>query len=70
MCRFAGWRIQPKRREQRGADRITAADRNAGESLVTLLVIFLLDRDKKYALISFTVLLIVVLSSLYGMASH
>jgi len=38
--------------------------------VVTLLVIFLLDRDKKYALISFTVLLIVVLSSLYGMASH
>ena len=37
---------------------------------MTLLVIFLLDRDKKYALISFTVLLIVVLSSLYGMASH
>jgi len=38
--------------------------------IVTLFVTFLLDRDKKYALISFTVLLIVVLSSLYGMASH
>jgi hypothetical protein len=37
---------------------------------VTLFVTFLLDRDKKYALISFTVLLIVVLSSLYGVASH
>jgi uncharacterized membrane protein len=38
--------------------------------IVTLFVTFLLDRDKKYALISFTVLLIVVLSSLYGVASH
>ena len=38
--------------------------------IVTLFVTFLLDRDKKYALISFTVLLIVVLSSLYGIASH
>ena len=38
--------------------------------IVALLITFLLDRDKKYALISFTVLLIVVLSSLYGVASH
>ena len=38
--------------------------------IVALLITFLLDRDKKYALISFTVLLIVVLSSLYGIASH
>jgi len=38
--------------------------------IVALFVTFLLDRDKKYALISFTVLLIVVLSSLYGVASH
>ena len=38
--------------------------------IVTLFVTFLLDRDKKYALIAFTVLLIVVLSSLYGVASH
>lgn len=38
--------------------------------IVTLFVTFLIDRDKKYALISFTVLLIVVLSSLYGIASH
>ena len=38
--------------------------------IIALLVTFLLDRDKKYALISFTVLLIVVLSSLYGIASH
>jgi hypothetical protein len=29
-----------------------------------------MDKDKKYALISFTVLLIVVLSSVYGIASH
>ena len=38
--------------------------------IVTLFVTFLLDRDRKYTLISFTVLLIVVLSSLYGVASH
>jgi uncharacterized membrane protein len=38
--------------------------------IVTLLITFLLDRDKKYALISFTVLLIVVLSSVYGIAGH
>jgi uncharacterized membrane protein len=38
--------------------------------IVTLFVTFLLDREKKYALISFTVLLIVVLSSLFGVASH
>ena len=38
--------------------------------IIALLITFLLDRDKKYALISFTVLLIVVLSSLYGIASH
>jgi uncharacterized membrane protein len=38
--------------------------------IVTLFVTFLLDRDKKYTLISFTVLMIVVLSSLYGVASH
>jgi len=38
--------------------------------IVTLFITFLLDRDRKYTLISFTVLLIVVLSSLYGMASH
>jgi len=38
--------------------------------IVTLFITFLLDRDKKYALISLTVLLIVVLSSLYGVASH
>jgi uncharacterized membrane protein len=38
--------------------------------IVTLLVTFLLDKDKKYALISFTVLLIVLLSSIYGVASH
>jgi len=38
--------------------------------IVALLITFVLDRDKKYALISFTVLLIVVLSSLYGVASH
>ena len=38
--------------------------------IIALLITFLLDRDKKYALISFTVLLIVVLSSLYGVASH
>ena len=37
---------------------------------MTLFITFLLDHDKKYALISFTVLLIVVLSSLYGVASH
>ena len=38
--------------------------------IIALFVTFVLDRDKKYALISFTVLLIVVLSSLYGVASH
>jgi len=38
--------------------------------IVTLLITFLLDKDKKYALISFTVLLIVVLSSVYAIASH
>jgi uncharacterized membrane protein len=38
--------------------------------IVTLLITFLLDQDKKYALISFTVLLIVVLSSLYGITGH
>jgi uncharacterized membrane protein len=38
--------------------------------IVTLFVTFLLDRDKKYALISFTVLLIVILSSFYGVSSH
>jgi len=38
--------------------------------IVTLLVTFLLDKDKKYALISFTVLLIVVLSSVFGMTEH
>ena len=38
--------------------------------IVTLLVTFLLDRDKKYALISFTVLLIVVLSSVFGIAER
>src|SRR3954468_10271256 len=38
--------------------------------IVTLLITFLIDKDKKYALISFTVLLIVVLSSVYGIASH
>ena len=38
--------------------------------IIALLITFLLDRDKKYALISFTVLLIVVLSSLYGIASR
>jgi uncharacterized membrane protein len=38
--------------------------------IVTLFVTFLIDKDKKYALISFTVLLIVVLSSVYGIASH
>jgi len=38
--------------------------------IVTLFITFLMDKDKKYALISFTVLLIVVLSSVYGIASH
>ena len=38
--------------------------------IVTLFITFLLDKDKRYALISFTVLLIVVLSSVYGIASH
>jgi uncharacterized membrane protein len=38
--------------------------------IIALFITFVLDRDKKYALISFTVLLIVVLSSLYGIASH
>jgi len=38
--------------------------------IVTLLVTFLLDKDKKYALISFTVLLIVVLSSVLWMTEH
>ena len=38
--------------------------------IVTLLVTFLLDRDKKYALISLTVLLIVVLSSVFGISEH
>ena len=38
--------------------------------IVTLLVTFLLDKDKKYALISFTVLLIVVLSSVFGITEH
>jgi uncharacterized membrane protein len=38
--------------------------------IVTLLVTFLLDKDTKYALISFTVLLIVVLSSVFGITEH
>jgi uncharacterized membrane protein len=38
--------------------------------IIALLITFLLDHDKKYVLISLTVLLIVVLSSLYGIASH
>jgi len=38
--------------------------------IVTLFITFLIDKDKKYALISFTVLLIVVLSSVYGITSH
>jgi uncharacterized membrane protein len=38
--------------------------------IIALFITFVLDQDKKYALISFTVLLIVVLSSLYGIASH
>lgn len=38
--------------------------------IVTLFVTFLLDRDKKYALISFTVLAVVILSSIYGVVSH
>jgi uncharacterized membrane protein len=38
--------------------------------IVTLLVTFLLDKDKKYALISFTVLLIVVLSSVFEMTER
>lgn len=36
--------------------------------IVTLLVTFLLDKDKKYVLISLTVLLIVVLSSVFGIS--
>ncbi len=38
--------------------------------IIALFITFMLDRDNKYALISFTVLLIVVLSSIYGVASH
>jgi uncharacterized membrane protein len=38
--------------------------------IIALFITFVIDRDKKYALISLTVLLIVVLSSVYGVASH